>query len=61
MQNHVCMHILREHNSKIKKCAQRDLIKNPYTREEIEKQIVDAINFRESIGILLMTKNITII
>lgn len=40
---------IEEHNSKIKSVPQRDLIKNPYTREEIEKQIVDAINFRESI------------
>ena len=40
---------IEEHNRKIKSAPQRDLIKNPYTREEIEKQIVDAINFRESI------------
>ncbi|WP_314108268.1 hypothetical protein [uncultured Veillonella sp.] len=40
---------IEEYNSKIKSVPQRDLIKNPYTREEIEKQIVDAINFRESI------------
>ncbi len=32
---------IEEHNSKIKSVPQRDLIKNPYTREEIEKQIVD--------------------
>jgi len=38
-----------EHNRKIRSTPQRDLIKNPYTREEIEKQIVNAINFRESI------------
>ena len=40
---------IEEHNRKIRSVPQRDLIKNPYTREEIEKQIVDAINFRESI------------
>lgn len=40
---------IEEHNRKIRSTPQRDLIKNPYTREEIEKQIVDAINFRESI------------
>ena len=39
---------IEEHNRKIKSAPQRDLIKNPYTREEIEKQIVKAINFRES-------------
>ncbi|MFR0671075.1 MAG: hypothetical protein ACLSH7_02105 [Veillonella parvula] len=53
---------IEEHNSKIKSVPQRDLIKNPYTREEIEKQIVKAINFRESSKYtLLMTRNITII
>ena len=40
---------IEEHNRKIRGVPQRDLIKNPYTQEEIEKQIVDAINFRESI------------
>lgn len=40
---------IEEHNRKIRSVPQRDFIKNPYTREEIEKQIVDAINFRESI------------
>ena len=39
---------IEEHNRTIKSAPQRDLIKNPYTREEIEKQIVKAINFRES-------------
>ena len=40
---------IEEHNRRIRSTPQRDFIKNPYTREEIEKQIVDAINFRESI------------
>lgn len=40
---------IEEHNRKIRSTPQRDLIKNPYTRKEIEKQIVDAINFKESI------------
>lgn len=40
---------IEEHNRKIRSAPQRDLIKEPYTREEIEKQIVDALNFRESI------------
>lgn len=39
---------IEEHNRTIRSAPQRDLIKNPYTREEIEKQIVKAINFRES-------------
>ena len=39
---------IEEHNRTIRSVPQRDLIKNPYTREEIEKQIVKAINFRES-------------
>lgn len=40
---------IEEHNRRIRSTPQRDLIKDPYTREEIEKQIVDALNFRESI------------
>lgn len=40
---------IEEHNRRIRSSPQRDLIKDPYTREEIEKQIVNAINFRESI------------
>ena len=40
---------IEEHNRRIRSSQQRDLIKDPYTREEIEKQIVNAINFRESI------------
>lgn len=40
---------IEEHNRKIRSAPQRELIKDPYTREEIEKQIVDALNFRESI------------
>lgn len=40
---------IEEHNRRIRSSPQRDLIKEPYTREEIEKQIVNAINFRESI------------
>lgn len=40
---------IEEHNRRIRSMPQRDFIKNPYTREEIEKQIVDAIKFRESI------------
>ena len=40
---------IEEHNRRIRSTPQRDFIKNPYTREEIEKQIVDAINFKESI------------
>ena len=39
---------IEEHNRTIRSVPQRDLIKNPYTREEIEKQIVKDINFRES-------------
>lgn len=40
---------IEEHNRRIGNTPQQDFIKNPYTREEIEKQIIDAINFRESI------------
>ena len=40
---------IEEHNRKIRSAPQRELIKDPYTREEIEKRIVDALNFRESI------------
>ena len=40
---------IEEHNRRIRSTPQRELIKDPYTREEIEKQIVDALNFRESI------------
>ena len=40
---------IEEHNRKIRSAPQRELIKDPYIREEIEKQIVDALNFRESI------------
>ena len=39
---------IEEHNRRIRNTPQRDFVTNPYTREEIEKQIVDAINFRES-------------
>ncbi|MDU3879478.1 MAG: hypothetical protein E7G82_09175 [Veillonella sp.] len=35
---------IEEHNSKIKSVPQRDLIKNPYTREEIEKEYYNHID-----------------
>lgn len=40
---------IEEHNRKIRSTPQRDITQNPYTREEIEKQIIDSINFSESI------------
>ena len=49
---------IEEHNSKIK-VPQRDLLKNPYTREEIENKLWMLL-ILEKVFILLMTKNITI-
>lgn len=40
---------IEENNRKIRSTPKRDFIQNPYTREEIEKQIIDSINFSESI------------
>ena len=40
---------IEEHNRKIRSTPQRDITQTPYTREEIEKQIIDSINFSESI------------
>ena len=40
---------IEDHNRNIRSTPKRDFTKNPYTREEIEKQIIDSINFSESI------------
>ena len=40
---------IEDHNRNIKSTPKRDFTQNPYTREEIEKQIIDSINFSESI------------
>ena len=40
---------IEDHNRNIRSTPKRDFTKNPYTRKEIEKQIIDSINFSESI------------
>lgn len=40
---------IEDHNRNIRSTPKRDFTQNPYTREEIEKQIIDSINFSESI------------